>query len=55
MTNRSQIVITKVKNKTVLVSMHNDKLYDVRVENEENLCRICREDCAQYSCRFCGI
>ena len=35
MTNRSQIVITKVKNKTVLVSMHNDKLYDVRVENEE--------------------
>lgn len=36
MTNRSQIVITKVKNKTVLVSMHNDKLYDVLVENEEN-------------------
>lgn len=35
MTNRSQIVITKVKNKTVLVSMHNDKLYDVLVENEE--------------------
>lgn len=36
MTNRSQIVITKVQDKTILVSMHNDKLYDVLVENEEN-------------------
>ena len=52
MTNRSQIVITKVKNKTVLVSMHNDKLYDVRVENEEKTFGKCR---GQYSCRFCGI
>ena len=29
MTNRSQIVITKVQDKTILVSVHNDKLYDV--------------------------
>ena len=36
MTNRSQIVITKVQDKTILVSVHNDKLYDVLVENEEN-------------------
>ena len=36
MTNRSQIVITKVQDKAILVSMHNDKLYDVLVENEEN-------------------
>lgn len=36
MTNRSQIVITKVQDKTILISMHNDKLYDVLVENEEN-------------------
>ena len=35
MTNRSQIVITKVQDKTILVSVHNDKLYDVLVENEE--------------------
>ena len=28
MTNRSQIVIIKVQDKTILVSVHNNKLYD---------------------------
>lgn len=63
MTNRSQIVITKVQDKTILVSVHNDKLYDVLVENEENtsgnvgdiFVGKVQNVVDKHSCGFCGI